>query len=402
MTVREAYINTLRLLKKHKAPAFYVEDFVYLFYNAQVNKFSFLKGLYERNQQLSDDLQPLLGHVLFDLSLDIPYPVNLFYPDGSPYISFITAYPSGINPTINVYPDLNGTLQYQEYRNDYYINWTGIPVGTVTDNYEVSLIGNGNTFDTMIFGDINEGIYLKIKNNISSAINYVRDYRYGGNTMALKYGFDLGFNMSGRTLGITKDKPLYFIWDKDREMWNRVMMESYQRINDNTVSIYAPPEYWYLLDITTHTDVRKSILCENYFSKSYSCKRLTSDTYNGRRNNIYLDTYYSQPYFKEMFDKNVVYPKFEIEYCNPKEKDLVILKKVEVLYLREPRKYYIDDSDLEGEDKTEVLPYPETLCKELVDSTVKLVLESDMDERLQTQPAVNETVIGRMDGVQRK
>ena len=135
-------------------------------------------------------------------------------------------------------------------------------------------------------------------------------------------------------------------------------------------------------------------------------RKMTADVAPSIINNAYFKPSYRNPYYSISIEQNVETDLDKIiDPCNFVENDkgnkinLYIGKvkyeptKVFVTYLKTPKKYYLTDDDLYGEDLTEQLEFPEYVCYEIINEFVKLLLENTSDPRLQTNVPINQTIL---------
>ena len=63
-------------------------------------------------------------------------------------------------------------------------------------------------------------------------------------------------------------------------------------------------------------------------------------------------------------------------------------------YIRVPNEIILEYEDLENGNTDKTLEFPEYVCHEIINRFVKLALENASDPRLQTNPAINQTIPG--------
>ena len=62
-------------------------------------------------------------------------------------------------------------------------------------------------------------------------------------------------------------------------------------------------------------------------------------------------------------------------------------------YIKTPEKIELTEEQLDGEDKTKRMEFPDYVCYEIINEFVKLLLENASDPRLQTNIPINQTII---------
>lgn len=62
-------------------------------------------------------------------------------------------------------------------------------------------------------------------------------------------------------------------------------------------------------------------------------------------------------------------------------------------YIKIPEKIELTEEQLDGEDKTKRMEFPDYVCYEIINEFVKLLLENASDPRLQTNIPINQTII---------
>ena len=378
MTIREAYEQTFINLNKKKAAALYVEDFLVFFKNAVQDHINRLYSLYETSQQLSDDLQNLHRHIIIDLSGDMPFPLNINYYDGEPYVSFL--YNDSISPlgTGHFMLDTNG---------DRYTSLDVIANRNIIVNMEAPSFPLIPELDLLKFPNgINEGIIIKIEAAEMKDMITLKDWRSSTSPTQRDFSFDLG---DINEITVTPQNSVFLI-HKDNKF--RLLSGSgFKEVDEERMLISAPDNYFHLLGLENYLGTRKGVTCENWRTKRYGVSKLTSDREVSINQNVFLEPKSTRPYYSIKNNIGSVYPNIEVHYRKDSELELVKLDKIGLLYLKEPKIYFMDDADLKGDDSTEVIEFQEYICQELVESVVRLVLENNSDPRVQSFPAVNES-----------
>ena len=191
-----------------------------------------------------------------------------------------------------------------------------------------------------------------------------------------------------------------------------------------------PSNYLHIMNCKakfTGSDKQKG-RCDNdsISTKSVQCHRLTADIDSGILNNYYMKPSHKRPYFyiinreehsqddkiknndvgynpvkvgdgfryidlKEQYDRtsnqSIVY--IEI-YAGDTSWDL---NGIEVTYLKSPMYVSMTHEQLYSEaDTTQVLEFPDYVCYEIINLYIRLLLENASDPRIQTHPALNQTI----------
>ncbi len=402
MTIREVWENVLIDINKKKAPAMYVEDFNYFLRTAIQDHMNTLYALYETTQQLDDDLQNLLRHIIIDTNSDMPFPFNISNLDGTPFISFNNTFDMVNTSGATSFPthyvsSLNGATNYSRYSDS-------TSIGNIIGNNIFRYIGNAYTvLNQLIVEGLNDGDIIKIEGLLG-----IEDYRRLNNTNNLDFGFELGSpgeqimirtqSVPGVPLiifppTITVADNLSFKYDANRKMFIQLTGASTVVLDENRIMIESPNDYWHLLELATRIQVRNNIECDNWRNKSYGTKRLTANRYTAIRQNSFLKPKYKRPYHKLHNNLKSVYPKFEVIYSDESENNLVQLNEIEMIYLKEPKRYELTEEDLVGDDNTESLEFQRYINEEIVSKVVKLILENNGNPRQQTYEGTTDSNI---------
>jgi hypothetical protein len=181
-------------------------------------------------------------------------------------------------------------------------------------------------------------------------------------------------------------------------------------IGDNTVTL--PSDYVHLLNciVTVSPLSNSSNKCGSSETSGYrtAAKQLTSDRYAGILNNYYLKPAAKRPYYMlkstdiEVSSTSDIPRKGRGETrANQFDSLLKIecgngsVSKIEIDYVRAPQKIELTDEDIFSiDDNSPHLEFPDYVCFEIVNIFTKLLMENAGDPRLQTNPAVNNTISG--------
>jgi len=392
MKVRESFELFETLIGKRKAASIYAEDYVKLLNLAVDDKCSFYYREFEKTQRLSDMLQNLKRRVFIDIDESTSYPYNITNLDGTAYLAFKESLPMSILGSSfmpNIPEGLNTTLAGSEYRrkstNDY----------SVLENTEFYIEPISSwiapVLDQLELKDIEDGIIIKISSKIT-----IRDYRYGGNTNNLLYGFKL--NNAGVSVYIEPDsildsvpKFLSFRYNSRTKMFELLDVAGSANLGNGSVIVKMPENYWHLTGLNNRLDYKKSIACETPLHLEIPVKRLTDQVRSSFKANTYLRPSIKRRnnYFNEINNTNSVYPDLEVLYCDSNENNLVLLKRMEVFYLKTPKRYVLKDDDISGADTTEELEFQEDVCSKIVEQVVNIFLEKTGNPRVKSFAVVN-------------
>ncbi len=380
MTIRQAYEAAFINLNKKKAAALYLEDFLVLFKHAVQDHVNLLYALYETSQQLSDDLQNLHRHLIIDVSGATAFPDNVKNFDGTPFVSM--DYFGSMSQV--------GTQFYNQAQNgeltwigDIKYTTIGVLFGNTWLQSGASLTHNAY-LDQIRGGQIEQGTIVKVSHSVYNKCIKLRDYRIVGTREKVQYSIDLKSATEVSSCG----HGLLLIWNGFN--WERYNELGYSFYNNKCI-LSSPTNYFHLLGLRSNYDFRKSLTCENYLSKSVGVTKLTSEKEVSIGQNSYLAVKSNRQYFLIKNKINSSYPNIEIQYRADNENNLVKLKSIELIYLKEPKLYSLSDAQLDGMDTSDVIEFQEYICQELVEQVVKLVMENNSDARLQTFNAVNDS-----------
>ena len=120
--------------------------------------------------------------------------------------------------------------------------------------------------------------------------------------------------------------------------------------------------------------------------RKYKVSRMTSNIKAGILDNDYLKAAFHRPYY-EMIGDTINIDLGE----DPKKKVKTATYYVE--YLRQPTVVNLTEAQVQEEaDTSQVLEYPIDVAEEILKGCVLLLLERDGNQRMQTHPAVNQTI----------
>lgn len=208
--------------------------------------------------------------------------------------------------------------------------------------------------------------------------------------------------------------------------------------------VVLPKDYVHLLSCIIEYSVKHPYKCYDKGDvMSFEARRLTADMFGGILNNAYMRPMYKRPYyFINNFNENEGITEGEassnildealLEYnrngkawddtndgvdnalvdsvnkpgdrtANPSEVRLELRfggddtvftpKNVYVDYIKAPMFIRLTMNDINSvADKTAILEWPDYVCFEIVNIFTKLIMENASDPRIQTNPAVNQTI----------
>lgn len=181
-------------------------------------------------------------------------------------------------------------------------------------------------------------------------------------------------------------------------------------IGDNTVTL--PSDYVHLLNciVTVSPPSNSNNKCSNSETSGYrtAAKQLTSDRYAGILNNYYLKPDVKRPYYmlksSDTMVQSTLQEPADVDYNRVANVYNSLLKiecgngsvsKIEIDYVRAPQKIELTDEHIFSIDADSPhLEFPDYVCFEIVNIFTKLLMENAGDPRLQTNPAVNNTISG--------
>jgi len=389
MTIREVFEAYEIKANKKGVPAIYLEDFLVIFKDAVQDHMNRLYSKFETSQQLSDDLQNLHRHIIIDLYSDLPFPLNITYHDGTPFVQFYSEQilPSlGSGSTFLQTPvqcvNSGGYTNISTFTSNITSNIVFTIDGSVTNPtselHRLEPFDSNN--DSMVIGTI-----LKIR-AINGGAARIYSYKHCDGFPTNDYSFDLNGNDS---VIINDNTDMFFTWNGT--VFILLDGSAFIKLDDLRILLYAPNNYWHLLGFSNVLEVKNNVDCEESHEIKIGVGKLTSEREVSIESNAYLEPKAKRPYYTVKNNFNSEYPNFELHYRKRNEIELVRLTKVEMLYLKEPKIYTMEDDDLDGVDTTENLEFQEYICQELVDTVSILIFEQNSDQRVGSSAQVNES-----------
>lgn len=157
---------------------------------------------------------------------------------------------------------------------------------------------------------------------------------------------------------------------------------------DEYFRVEIPKNYLHLLSITCNYVVKeggyKCFKAGKTFS--YPAKKATADSWPMIAQNYYMCPKPERPYYKFSEDNTI-----EV-YCG--DLDNLELTNVTIEYIREPEKVELTLDDLNNTetDDSQILEFPDYVCREIINELISLVMANQADERLAVYPQVNQSI----------
>lgn len=187
------------------------------------------------------------------------------------------------------------------------------------------------------------------------------------------------------------------------EKKNNVFGDSYE--------VELPPDYVHILNcICEFQDLDPNKCNEDNPVFQYGANKLDTNQWSSVITNYYMRPSVKQPYYYIIniddpeslradgtYDSsgnrygNTVKPKLEIK-CGKLGKKYA-LNNVYIDYLRAPKHIELDEYDLDSiQDNTPHLEFPDYVVYEIINGIVNIILENTQNPRIQTFPAMNESI----------
>lgn len=146
-----------------------------------------------------------------------------------------------------------------------------------------------------------------------------------------------------------------------------------------------PVDYFHILGCEVIFESRLDVLCDEkgkFISKT--ANRLPSGAAKNVNENYYFKPSFKKPYF---YSNNNL-----LEIRSGATNQYVPIKMY-IDYLKTPEKLELTQDHIEDiEDNSQILPYSDYVCFQIINELVKLLLENSSDPRIQTNIPVNQTV----------
>lgn len=190
--------------------------------------------------------------------------------------------------------------------------------------------------------------------------------------------------------------------------------------------VKLPLDYLHILNCICNFKIKQNYNCYNKDSYvQVGAKRLTSDMQSLVLKNFYTKPSYTNPYyFINNVHNSLIDPLVEVnepskisiggqsinvtsqskstqtnsyqvrlEIRCGEDNPLFELTDILIEYLRIPQNINLTQDQLEMvEDTSQIMEFPDYVCREIINELVKLLLENSSDPRLQTNLAVNQTI----------
>lgn len=364
MTNRQLYNYLLTELNKVKAPSLLLEDYNYFINKGIGQVVNKMYNLYEINQQKSDDLRVLKSTAVLipsvsagystDALLDKTYQVNL--PDDYLHI---------LNCVIE-YTLAKDYKCYEQYQKIHFgaKRMTSDMFPQLMMNHYVKpkynnpyFYINNITFDNTY--PINEN-FVEVVPSLSSAIISFGTIPVTTYLVVVKDGATFTFTYSTSIEG-----PFYF--------------SSISSLQSGLLDI----------GITSTIDATDLVL-DNTYNENVSLISAGASTFlTVQTTTLPTTTFVTKVPGNRYGNKTKV--RMEIRYGN--DDSTFILSKVYVDYLRSPQFIQLTQDQIdEVADNSQILEFPDYVCQEIVNETVKLLMENASDPRLQTNIPINQSI----------
>lgn len=147
------------------------------------------------------------------------------------------------------------------------------------------------------------------------------------------------------------------------------------------------------------SEIYPSVISNAYLKPNPKCPYYSIGRYITAKNEIITDEFdlIINPcdYVNTTTQEETVNSEYVINlFCGDTRKATPV--NIVVNYLRTPKKVYLQEEDLYGEDRTEQVEFPEYVCYEIINEFVKLLLENTADPRLSTNVPINQSIIGEI------
>lgn len=165
------------------------------------------------------------------------------------------------------------------------------------------------------------------------------------------------------------------------------------KYNSGFLQTVLPDNYLHLLNCVASVKTNLYYKCDPIgYIHSSNAKRLTSDIGAGVMNNAFLKPNYKRPYYN-ITDDYVTGSKvgaIQIFYGDPTK---FTLNNFSIDYLKQPTIFNLTISQRDSvSDTSHILEFPEYVCNEIIKRILRLILENQQNQRLQTNIPINQTI----------
>lgn len=204
-------------------------------------------------------------------------------------------------------------------------------------------------------------------------------------------------------------------------------------ILDTSYYVDLPLDYLHLISCVIKFEVPSKSKCDDGKKEAvYAASQLTSDLYTQVINNSYLKPTYKHPYYslininnqqtlpsnedldqtiesetlvdftKDAYSRLANPYRVRLELKIGSDKD-VIPKQVYIDYLKAPMRVQLTYEQIYSTaDNSQTLEFPDYVCHEIINLATRLILENFSDPRLQSNMALNNTIINPVLAAQAK
>ena len=348
MTVKELLENALIETKKNGVPNLLLRDYNYFINKAIQQKINEVYNYYNADQQRTDDLRVLKDYVKIEIKKESAkadeednagkiYEVRL--PD-------------------NYYHLISCEIQFQLLR-----DWHCYDANTKWRNKAIKATGdiNGDALNNAYFRPSYRTPYYYVINNSYSS-GFINNYIY-------LFEYDDSYN---------NEKPSEWNkeWNKDSGDFASVPIS---KMSGSTLDII----YSHLnKDEKKEVDKAYSTRIKKYFEDGGD---ISNDILKSRMQNVNTPTQAKEA-LREAYNNVIL-------QLRPGPCDVFEPIAVFVDYIKTPKIVRLTQRQFDQDiDTSEVLEFPHYMCLEILDRLVMLLLENYSDERLRTNPQINQTI----------
>lgn len=173
--------------------------------------------------------------------------------------------------------------------------------------------------------------------------------------------------------------------DDDLDVLKIVDYELPLTLSSRHYSSPIPSDYFHILNCEVEFEVGTDYFCyEQGDIITKNARRLTSSSARGVNDNYYFKPSYKTPYFYKNADTLEIRSGAVFN---------IVPKKAYIDYLRKPVVIDLTEEQVDDvEDESQLIEFPDYVCFEIMNEVIKLILEKSSDQRLQTNPLVNQSI----------